>query len=281
MDRHLPSINPEVLRLRRQSAQRKYRKRLRYVRLLWTIAGLLLVALVVEGLIALCFSPRFWIHQMNVTGVETLTPGEVIALTKLPARTNYYRVSLGAVAARVRAHQRVRTATVRRGMVGTLLIDVQERQAVCRLGYSRPPQYLDADGVLFTRSLAPSPPVPIAEGIPVPPTAKPGARLESKEADAALACLAALRDTDAKDAALQISRILRDPATGGLTLVLRQGTKLLIGQPDYLTAKAWQIHTMIVAASVKGYSLDRIDYIDVHATTSTTDLGAVFKPKSE
>ncbi|HEY3375855.1 MAG TPA: FtsQ-type POTRA domain-containing protein, partial [Armatimonadota bacterium] len=274
MERHQPSsMNPEVLRLRRQSAQRKFRKRLRQVRLLWTVAGLLLIALVVEGLIALCFSPRFWIYRLQVTGVETLTPDEVIALTKLPAHMNYYRASLGAIAGRVRAHPRVREATVRRGPVGTLLIDVHERQAVYRLGDSRPPWYLDADGALFTRSLAPSPPVPTAEGIALPATAKPGKRFKAKEAEKVLACLRALQDTDARDTSIQIARIILNPANGGMTLVLRQGTKLLMGRPEYLTAKAWQIHKMIIAASAKGYSLEQIDYIDVHVITSPTDIG--------
>ena len=42
MDAALPPMNPEVARLRRKAAQRKYVKRLRYVRLLWGIAGMLL-----------------------------------------------------------------------------------------------------------------------------------------------------------------------------------------------------------------------------------------------
>lgn len=85
----LPPMNPEVARLRRQAAQRKYLKGLRYVRVLWAIAAVLLFMLVIEVVLALCFSPRFWIFRVVVQGNETIAEGDVLRLLRLPVESNY------------------------------------------------------------------------------------------------------------------------------------------------------------------------------------------------
>ncbi|MHB9133784.1 MAG: cell division protein FtsQ/DivIB [Armatimonadota bacterium] len=275
MDTWLPPMNPEVARLRRQSAQRKYRKRLRNVRALWTLAFILLLLLFIEVLAALCFSPRFWIYRIDVTGNETLTQAEVVRLVNLRPHSNFYRTSLGKLAERVKANPRVEDADVRRSAIGVLLVEVKERQAVCRLGYTEQPLYVDAGKFAFTRPIAPNPQVPVVEnsGIQTAP-ALIGTKVKSDRLDAVLACMQALRDAAPGHTPIKISRIEFDQH-GWIKLVLQQGTKIFIGRPQDLPAKIWVMHQTIALQNGRGHSLDKLDYIDVRTVNKPGDWGFV------
>ena len=117
--------------------------------------------------IALCFSPRFWIYRLEVHGNETISADEVIRLAQLPAESNYYRTTLHDLERRILFQPRIQAVTVRRQSVGVLAIDVHERQAVCQLGHTLPLTYLDNSGCLFVRPIPPVFPVPVVEGLGV------------------------------------------------------------------------------------------------------------------
>lgn len=273
-------MNPEVARLRRQSAQRKYRKRLRAVRLLWSVAGVLLLVLVVETLVALSFSPRFWINRLDITGIETLSPGEVIRLTELREHSNYYRTSGSVLAERIRREPRVKSVHVARGAIGTLQIDVTERTAVARIGASRPPLYVDAAGIAFTRPVPPATAVPTVQGIRVThPRRMQGQRLTSRAMTSVLQCLAIVRKSSSpRRAALPVTSILVAPS-GRMMLVLRADVQVLLGEPTHLEDKIWMVEKMIVDASAKGFPLEKLAAIDVRVITAPTDAGASYRPK--
>jgi cell division septal protein FtsQ len=272
-------MNPEVARLRRQSAQRKYRKHMRYVRLLWSVVGVLLGILMLEVGLAICTSPRFWIHRITVEGAETLSDHDVIRLVNLRnPHSNFYLTSKRLLASRVAREPRVHDAAVRWGEIGELVVALHERQAVCRLGFTDPPRYLDAEGKLFTRTPAPSTPVPVVEGLPPAVLSVDfGQTVNQPEARAVLETLAALR-AKANETVIEVTRV-KLGARGTLTLVLRPGTRVFLGQPDNLPVKMQAMHEVILRASVAGYPLDDLDYIDVRVLTKLTDLGAVYKPK--
>jgi len=287
----MPPMNPEVARLRRQAAQRKYMKGLRYVRCLWGVAGLLLIILLVEVAVAMCFSPRFWVYRLEVTGNETLTNAELIRLTRLPAKSNYFRTSLHELAKRVLQEPRVQRVAVRRLNVGVLGIEVAERQPVCRLGHTLPLTYLDAEGNLFIRPIPPTVPVPEVEGVQVPPDGKLGKQLKVPGASAVVNCLAAYRNNkEPDDPELMISRLVMTPE-GKLIMVVTQGTRIYLGDPTDLERKMWVVRKTVQEAQKKGFPLENIDYIDakvIERLTSSDDnkdpnhpmsLGAVFKPR--
>ncbi|HEX2948958.1 MAG TPA: FtsQ-type POTRA domain-containing protein [Armatimonadota bacterium] len=278
MDTPLPPMNPEVARLRRQSAQRKFRKRLRHVRLLWTIAFVLLLLFLMEVLIALSFSPRFWIYRISVHGQETLTKGEVIRLMHLPEHSNFYRVSLGEMERRISAEQRVASVRVRRSIIGALTVDIYERQAVCQLGYSIPTLYMDAQQYVFTRPTPPTEPVPVVEGITVPSSKRIlGKQLKTAETQLVLDCLNELNKASG-GVDLDIARItIADK--NNINLVLRQGTLVYIGPPDDLATKAWWVKTAIVQASKEGHALEQLDYINVRFVNRETGVGPTFHVK--
>ncbi|HEY3377961.1 MAG TPA: FtsQ-type POTRA domain-containing protein [Armatimonadota bacterium] len=280
METYLPTMNPEVARLRRLAAQRKLRKRLRQVRLLWAIIGALVVVLLFEVLAALLFSPRFWVYRITTTGMDTLTAGEVIRLMHVPAHSNYYRTSLRTLASRISAEPRVAAAVVKRGAIGVLTVDIQERQAVCQVGETIPPLYLDAAGYVFTRPAPPDTPVPVVEGLKAPaPKAIIGKRFDDAAAATVLACLAQLR-IPTKGVALDITRIVVAD-NGWINLVLRQGTLILIGAPDELPVKAWCIKQAIIQASSEGHALEQVDYINVRVVNKETGMGPTFHVKHD
>lgn len=280
METTLPPMNPEVARLRRQSAQRKLRKRLRQVRLLWTIATALFLLLAIEVLVALLSSPRFQVYRISVRQSETLTTAEVIHLMALPAGSNHYRISLGKLAKRICADPRVQSATVTRGAIGTLNVELQERQAICQVGYATPPVYMDAHGFLFSRPVPPLTPAPVVEGVPLPQPLSPalGKPLKSPQADAVRVCLQALNHPGTATR-LDIMRMVVQPK-GGINLVLSQGTLIILGSPDEMPTKIQRLKDTIVVASQSGHALDRIEYIDVSTFNKETGNGLRYAIKN-
>jgi len=274
-------MNPEVARLRRDSVKRKYRKHMRHLRLLWSAVVVLLAALIGEVVLVLWFSPRFWINSIVVQGNDSLREGDVVKLVALHnPRSNFYRTSLHTLAHRVQQESRVESAQVHRGAIGQLVVTVHERQAVCRIGYGRLPLYLDAAGVLFTRSPAPPLPVPVVEGLPpAVSTSKLGVPMQQPAVTNVLEALTALRDTASSSNPIVVARV-KIGAHGELTLVLRQGTRVYLGYPNDLTTKMRAMQQVIVRASADGFPLDQLAYIDVKVLEKLTDIGAAYKPKT-
>ena len=274
----MPPLNPEVARIRRKSALRKYQKRLRKVKLLWAGAAILLLVLLCEGLFAVSFSPRFWIYRINVlfNSEHTLSESEVVTLLNLPAEQNYFRTSPGSLEARVRRDPRVRNVVVQHGKVGVLVVNVTERTPVCRLDGTAQPLYVDKDGVLFPRPTAPGLPVPLVQGmkLPAPEASLLGHPLDLPAARSALACLRALSDERRDFPAEDVALITID-AHGQITLGLREGTKVLIGNENDLPDKAWAAGQMVQEASTAGYSLDKLASIDVRYINVQTDPSQV------
>ena len=282
MDAVLPPMNPEVARLRRKAAQRKYVKRLRYVRFLWGIAGVLLLLLAVEAVLVLTTSPRFWIYRITVRGGETLTPSEVITLAEVPPHSNFYRLSLRQVAERItRGEPRALRVTVDRAALGVLSIVLEERRPLCRLGKEAPPRYVDGQGILFTRPEAPSPPVPVVEGITTPlPVSAFGKGVTADAVRAVIECLTTANAHSGGEAPLEFARVTLGP-TGRMTLVMTQGVTVRLGTPDHLAEKMYVLRNTIVWLSSKGYALNEIEYIDVRSVLRAAGLAADYKLRNQ
>ena len=283
MSTSIPAWNPEaeVARLRRQSAQRKYIKRMRLVRLLWALAMVTLVGLCIEVLVAVGFSPRFWIYRLDVKPMETLTRVEVVKRMALPEGSNFYRVSLREMEKRIGVDPRVAHAQVTRGTIGVLRVAVRERQPVCQIGYTDPPVYMDARGYVFMRPHPPNEQVVIIEGVKLPTYRSiAGKRLQNARVKSVQATLAHLSRGQG-EGTLDIARILVGQ-DGWITLVLKQGTQVFVGhyQDLDIQQKSWYIEKAIVAASEKGYALVDLDFIDVRYVVPETGMGIRFHPKS-
>lgn len=271
-------MNPEVARLRRKSAQRKQRKRIRLVRLHWVLAGALLLALIIQGLWALAFSPRFWIYNIVVNDTDTMSSTDVIRLMQVPKHSNYYRISLRDLADRIHRDPRVEQVTVRHGEIGVLAVEVRERQPICQLGVLAPALYMDEAGYVFSRPTPPATPIPIIEGLKLPRKNVLGTQLTTPSAKQVLACLREVQRTST-ELAKSLLRVHVDE-NGWINMVLRQGTQLFIGEPDDIPFKVWCIRTAIIQASNEGYSLDRLVYINVRFVDKETGTAATYLPKN-
>jgi hypothetical protein len=282
MDATLPPMNPEVARLRRKAAQRKYVKRLRYVRLLWGIAGVLLLALAVEALLVLTLSPRFWVYRIKVSGSDTLTVPEVVTLANVPPHSNFYRLSLRRTAQRIAdSEPRIKRVSVHRGKLGVLNIVLEERRPLCRLGQALPPRYVDAEGILFTRPVPPTPPVPVVEGITLSlPVSAFGKPVTVDAVRDVIDCLKAANARPGAEAPLDFTRITLGP-TGRMTLTLRQGMYVKLGSPDHMAEKMYVLRNTIINLSTMGYALNRIEYIDVRSVIRAVGLASDFKLRGQ
>ena len=278
MDTPFQTMNPEVARLRRQSEQRKLRRRLRHVRLLWSLAGALLVLLLFEVLLALSFSPRFWIYRIDVLPAETLTQAEVIHLMALPPHSNYYRVSLTKLEERLRRDPRVETARVTHGMVGALVVEVHERQAVCQVGETAPPLYMDRQGYLFTRPAPPTYTIPVIDGLALPPLSQAlGRQLTDTVTLDVLQALAQFGKIG--EVTLNIAEV--NVANGMLDLQLSQGplvhVGLLAGIDLHQQARCMEI--VLTAIYQHPYTLEQIAVIDISHAVPEKGKGIVYTPK--
>jgi len=272
-------MNPELARVRRLRMKQRYVRAVRFVRFLWGIAGLLFLVLLAEVVVVVLRSPRCWIYRIEAEPGDTLTAVELIRLADIPPGTNYHSVSLGQVARRIAAHEpRVRRAFVRKGALGVLRIGVEERTAVCRIGLAAPARYLDANGVLFTRPTAPATPVPVVEGLPRQlPVRAFGQRLGGDPRIAnVLDCLRHMDMVFTDYHPLDVDRVMLAP-NGRMTLTLRQGTRVLLGEPTDFHEKFYAVRQDIIDASQRGFALHQVDYIDARAPHRAAGLGAEYK----
>jgi len=282
MDATLPPMNPEVARLRRKAAQRKYIKRLRYVRLLWGIAGVLLLALAVEALLVPVLSPRFWIYRIKVTGGDTLTMPEAITLAQVPPRSNFYRLPLNRIEQRIAGSEpRVKRVMVGRDALGVLSIGLEERIPLCRLGLAEPPRYVDADGILFTRPQPPATTVPVVTGVAVPlPVSAFGKPVKLDSVRAVIDCLKTANTHSGVVTPLEFSQIILG-ITGRMTLILKPGVIVKLGAPDHLAEKIYVLRNTIVFLSTRGYSLNQVEHIDVRSVIRAAGLAADYKLRGQ
>ena len=105
-------------------------------------------------------------------------------------------------------------------------------------------------------------------------------------------CLDALRETAANVPLLAVTRLVLNPQ-GKLVLVLVQGTRVYLGDPEDLTRKLWVVRNTVSEAQQQGYPLDNLAYIDARIIERVASVdngercqsrdqpGAVFKPRIE
>lgn len=168
-------------------AQRSDRRRAWRRRVLRTLSVLLPLAALAWVVLA---SPLLAVDRVQVTGVERLTPEQVVEVAGVPLGTPLARVDTGRTGAQVASLAPARQVRVRRVWPTTLRIDVVERVAVAAVTGGRDAGdgalLLDSGGVDF----ATEPTVPA--GLPQLEVASPGR--DDPATRAALEVLLALPD---------------------------------------------------------------------------------------
>ena len=246
------------------AANMRWRKnRLAMYRKFWAFAWLLMVAFLVEAWIAAWYSPRNYIYRLDVRNVDTMTKEEVIQLAGVKPGTNYFRVPLQDIAGKIKAQdQRVDNVVVERGAMGTLVLLVNERKAVCRLGTSEPALYLDKKGYLFSRPVPPATPVPVLSGVEAPDEKNLGKKLTESYVAPVLSALAVLPSQTDKGVALEIASLKFDEQSGA-TYELANGITIEYGTLTHPAQKAAVIKSLIDKAITLGNTAEQIKSLNV------------------
>jgi len=250
------------------------RNRLALYRKMWTFAWVLIIAFVIEASIAAWYSPRNYIYRLDVRNAETISKEEVIQLADVKPGSNYFRASLDDIARKIKSQDpRVDNVVVERGAMGTLVLTVNERKAVCQLGNSEPAMYLDKKGYLFTRPVPPSKPVPVLKGIETPDEKNMGKRLTDAYVAPALIAVAALPAQTDKGFALEIASLKLDEQSGA-TYELTNGITIEYGTLTYPVQKATVIKSLIDQAITKGNTPEQIKTLNVTSVDNKNLSGA-------
>jgi cell division protein FtsQ len=170
------------------------------------------------GLLAwvLLLSPVLAVRTIAVSGTNRLTPAQVRVAAAVVHGTPLARVDAAAVIRRVEALKQVAEVRVIRGWPSTLRLQVVERVPVVGIVTKNGVTLVDASGVAF----APAPALPA--GVVRLQVARPGP--SDPTTRAALAVLA-----DLPQPLRGTVRILRAASPSSVTLVLRDGRRVLWG----------------------------------------------------
>jgi cell division protein FtsQ len=190
-------------------------------------AGIALAALAPLALLAwvLLMSPLLAVRHVSVVGTTRLSPEQVRAAADVVRGTPLARVDADAVVRRVEALRAVADVRVTRAWPSTLKLQVIERTPVAGIVGKEGVTLVDADGVPFAGAAA------LPAGVVRLQVARPGPKDPTTRA--ALDVLAVLPPTMRARV-----RIVRAASPSSVTLVLRDGRRVLWGGVDDTALKS-------------------------------------------
>ncbi len=253
----------------KRRAPRRPRDWNRINRALRTIA---FVGLVVELGILLFANPYLRVTKVRVDGTQTLTPAQVYAEARVPARRNIFRLALQEpFARRLERDPLIDHAARRIQLPDTLILTVAERQPFATLAADGQFWLLDRKGVPYQTLDKPYPDVPLVavQRAPAEGDIALGRPLHTRW----LAQTYSLMDLLARDRTLEASKISVDQ-NANICLNRKDNLQILLGQPEGLPQKIALAEAAVAANG--GTIAHRAAYIDV----SCPDL-PVWKPRSD
>ncbi|MBO0852717.1 MAG: FtsQ-type POTRA domain-containing protein [Nocardia sp.] len=214
--------------------------------LVWSVPT---VAVLVIVFAVAYFTPLLAVRSIRIEGLTSVPEQQVRDVADIPSGQSMLRIDTDAIAGRVAALPKVRSARVRRIFPATVRVSVQERRAVVFYDSPQGQHVLDGDGVEF--AIEPAPP-----GVPRLTTDHPGSADPVTRAAVRVAAVAppALLAQVGEVVARSVSNIelkLRDGRTvdwGGvddserkaavvLPALTREGTVFDVSSPDLVTVK--------------------------------------------
>lgn len=202
------------------------------------LKGLIAGCAVVDGLLLLTFVglllvylPYFNLRDVEVVGNNRLSRAEVIEASAVESGMNLLTVDLGAIAARLRRHPWVRSASVYRRFPGQIILEIEERTPRAILA-AKKLYYVDDQAEFFTR-LLPGDPVhlPLFTGVTDEDIAS-----SSPEIKEMLRCGLGLLDLlDRGTSGLEASEVSQFQLhmANGLSLTTRSGQVVILGKSDF------------------------------------------------
>lgn len=199
-----------------------------------TLLGRLLVAGLIVGSgagigHAVATNPSWRVSDVRFVGADHAPEGELRHLSDLRQGDHLLTLDLDHAIDGVRRHPWVRSATARRVFPGTVEITVSEHEPVLLLALDRL-WYVDSDGVAFAPATSDDLDYPALTGLD-PELASSDPELGRAAVAGALRVLTTWTARDRDGGAREVSEIFFSP-THGFDLVLRSGTRLLLGVGD-------------------------------------------------
>lgn len=190
----------------------------------WIASGVGLAAIAaVAWMVAM--SPLFRLRTLTVSGTRHLTHADVARLGGIGPRTNVLRLSPASLEDRIEREPWVRSVQISRSLPGTLSIVVSERQAAARTSTG---WIVSADGVVLGRAASTStlPLIWTTERL------QAGQVVRSERAPGLLVAAGLTFGLRGRVARIDVD------ARGAVTLLLRDGTRVIYGDASSLAAKA-------------------------------------------
>jgi cell division protein FtsQ len=232
------TVDRATRRSRRRFARRQWRRR--WLAWRYLLAVVVVLALVVGGVYAVWFSSWLAVEDIEVSGAQTVTAGDIRARSGIDEGEPLVRVDLAAAERRIRALAVVRTVSVTRQWPHGVLISIEERVAIAVVEIGGQLRGMDEDGVVF-RSYKDPPP-----GLP---------RVETSIGTTSAALKEAAKVISALPQALSLQVDHVDVKTVDLiSLVLKDGRIVIWGSADESDTKAEVAQNLL--ANVQAHEYD-------------------------
>ncbi len=206
------------------------------------------------ALAALPQSSLFLIERIDVDGGTTLDASAVRSLAGLRPGQRLFTVNAAAVAARLRAHPRIKAADVRVRPPHAILIAVTERRPAVALTAGDRFALVDEDLMVVEMTAAPGDLVQVVDRTGPSGWVRPGTPAPTDGARAALAAMPLVPEALRPE----VVRIIVAPGPD-LTFVMRTGLEVRAGGLPGLSGRLAQVPALLAALRAKQMSVASID----------------------
>jgi cell division protein FtsQ len=233
------TVDRATRRSRRRFARRQWRRRWLAWRYVLVVAVVL--ALVGVGVYAVYYSSWLAVEDVEVSGAQTVTAGDIRARSGIDDGEPLIRVDLAAAEHRIGSMAVVRTVSVTRQWPHGVLISIQERVPIAVVEIGDQLRGMDEDGVVF-RSYKQAPP-----GLPRVETSIGTTSAALKEAADVVSALP-------QDLSLQVEHV-EVKTVDQISLVLKDGRVVIWGSADQSDIKAGVAAQLLATVKAQTYDV--------------------------
>jgi cell division protein FtsQ len=219
-----------------------------------------MICLLAVGLFMFSKSNFFAVKAVQVTGLHNVSQDEVLKLMGTVQGENLFLVDTEAIAQKIKLHPLVDQVQVKRGLPGTIIIKVQERQPVALIFNNDAMVEVDSQGtILKFYDTWPKTDYPVLTGIQVPETIGPGQKLDNPQLQRGLLLIG-----QAPAGLLPLVGEIHLAADGQVFLYLTSGTEVRFGHGDDFADKLKLLQQLLDSSEYKTVE-KAIQYIDLSA----------------